>query len=84
MPHLFTEDEARMFDNHMHYRDSRSQAEFQQGRVFAKAVLQLADRGTDLETARFAVGQATMRRPNVGLAETLETAVSILKAREAA
>lgn len=93
------EDFARLLEENLRgkWRDSQSLKTFQEGikahypipkRIpsFGGIVLSLADRGLDLETARWAAGQATSRLPETAEAEAICTlALEILREyREAA
>jgi hypothetical protein len=53
------------------------------GRVFAQVVMALKGLGTDLESARWAAGQATCHIPDGGLDETLKLAIQFATGREA-
>ena len=53
------------------------------GGVFPDVVLGLRGMGCDSKTARFAAGQATMRLPDAGFAETFKLAVQVATGRAA-
>jgi hypothetical protein len=78
----------------MHWRDSEAQLKFRQMNlflapkkqepVFPRVVMALHDRGEDLDTARRAAGEATMRKPAASFEQTLNAATEFLEAWKAA
>lgn len=76
---------GRNWDSQKSQRWAKMQAEvYAEKPVFPSVVVALSDRGWDLETARWAAGQATMREPDADFAETFGLAEGILELREAA
>jgi hypothetical protein len=84
MIRLLSDEEAHMLDNHLEYRDSASQLEYREANLFPKAVVELTESGWDIETARWAAGQATMRKPAASVQEITQLAEDIATARKAA
>ena len=89
---MLTDQEFQDFDDNsgLRYRDSASLIRFRKdwsapARTFANTVVALTEQGADLETARWAAGQATMFNPGCeDVRKTVRAAVEIMKAREAA
>lgn len=78
-----TESEAQCIeDNLTGFRDSRSLTQFRG--VFPSVVVRLAESGLDIDQARWAAGQATMREPEGGISDIHKSALKILDLRAAA
>lgn len=98
-----TDDETRVFENHLHFRDNASTLEYRhsglfpvgkqsparippksEGAIFPALVLELSDRGFDLETARRLAGESTMRLPDASFEQLVLMAMRIDSDRKAA
>ena len=99
MSYYLTPEEAQIFDDNMRgYRDSESLARFREiwphraprkdpvqaaALIFANTVVALTERGMDLETARYAAGQATTRLPDGDIHELVKFALHTEQLRAA-
>lgn len=83
-----TQSEAQCIEENLTgFRDSRSLAQFHQVflfGVFPGAVVRLAELGWDIDAARWAAGQATMRNPEAEISDIVKSALAILTLRAAA
>ena len=93
MPHLLTDEEFQLIEDHMNWRDSEAQLKFQQANLFPvkqpsaypKVVVRLAfDEGLDWDAAREAAGHAAYKKPNASFEETLQGARDYIEARKVA
>jgi hypothetical protein len=87
-----TEDECRLLDNHLKFRDSLSTLAYlnsglfpvPESDIFPKLVVALHNRGIDIEESRRLAGETTMRLPGGDLGRSINFALDILEARAAA
>jgi hypothetical protein len=82
--HWPTENENKLFDDHMKFRDSLSALAYQKANLFPKLVMTLWDRGMLIDEAQRMAGEATMRLPHGTIEECVDCVLNILAARAAA
>jgi len=82
--HWPTEQENKLLDDHMKFRDSLSTLAYRNANLFPKLVMKLWESGMQITEAQRMAGEATMRLPHGTIEECVDCVLNILEARAAA